>query len=509
MVAAENGALPGGKVGGVGDVIRDLPIALAERGWQPTVLTPAYGMFNKLPGAVSVASLPLRFAGAGQIATLWRIPSGNSSVEHLAIEHPALSPDGPGRIYCHDPADRPFATDAGKFAFFCAALATWLRQVENRYDVVHLHDWHAGFYLLLRQYDPDCQSLRALRTVFTIHNLALQGIRPFAGDASSLASWYPELAVPPAKVVDPRYADCINPMLTAIRLADKIGTVSPTYAREILRPSDIAHGFSGGEGLEADLQSAAHDGRLTGILNGCEYAGFTRRPVGWQRLLAAIGDALDNWRSPEIATICAASAESLKMLPKRRPPHVLVSIGRLAPQKTALFFQQGSAGQSALESLLDELGNKGVFIMLGSGDRALEEHCCELASRRKNFLFLCGYSDVLADTLYAAGDLFLMPSTFEPCGISQMLAMRAGQPCVVHAVGGLKDTVEDNVSGFTFAGDSPPLLADNFVASVRRALQLKSANPAAWKAIQETALNRRFSWSAAAERYEKELYHHE
>jgi starch synthase len=183
-----------------------------------------------------------------------------------------------------------------------------------------------------------------------------------------------------------------------------------------------------------------------------------------------------------------------------------VSVGRLAAQKAALFMQPTTNGRSALETILDELGNSGVFIMLGSGNRALEDFFSEIALQRKNFLFLCGYSDVLADMLYAAGDLFLMPSTFEPCGISQMLAMRAGQPCVVHAVGGLKDTIENDVDGFEFAGDTPLLQADNFASSVKRALQLKSADPAAWKVLRERAASRRFSWSVAAERYEQELY---
>jgi starch synthase len=185
---------------------------------------------------------------------------------------------------------------------------------------------------------------------------------------------------------------------------------------------------------------------------------------------------------------------------------LLVSIGRLAAQKVSLFFQTTTDGRSALETILDELGTTGVLVMLGSGNRPLEDFCSELALRRKNFVFLCGYSEMLADLLYAAGDLFLMPSTFEPCGISQMLAMRAGQPCVVHAVGGLKDTVEDTVNGYVFSGDTPMLQADDFVATVHRALQLKTADPVAWKALREHAASRRFSWAVAAESYEQELY---
>ncbi len=121
-------------------------------------------------------------------------------------------------------------------------------------------------------------------------------------------------------------------------------------------------------------------------------------------------------------------------------------------------------------------------------------------------MFLDGYVNKLPDMLYAAGDLFLMPSTFEPCGISQMFAMREGQPCVVHSVGGLKDTVEHEQTGFTFAGNTPIDQANNFVDAVRGALELRSADEPAWKALCDAARAERFSWDSSAEQYEQVLY---
>jgi len=121
-------------------------------------------------------------------------------------------------------------------------------------------------------------------------------------------------------------------------------------------------------------------------------------------------------------------------------------------------------------------------------------------------VFLNGYSQSGADLLYAVGDLFLMPSAFEPCGISQMLAMRDGQPCVVHSIGGLKDTVDDSQTGFAFTGDSPESLGDGFVEATQRAIKLKRTSPAEFHKIQTAAFGKRFLWSDSVRRYLAELY---
>ena len=507
LAAAENGALPGGKVGGVGDVLRDLPVALADIGWQPTVMTPSYGMLHKLPGASPIADIDVAFAGDTERTSVYRVPGPDPRVEHIVLEHPLMSPQGAGLIYCDDGPDRPFATDAGKFAFFSAAVAAYLCQLDEPPGVLHLHDWHAALVLVLREYDTSSAALRDTCTVFTIHNLAMQGIRPLGDDESSLATWYPKLDYKQEDLVDPRYPDCVNPMAAAIRLADKVNTVSPSYAREILEVNDPERGFSGGEGLEDDLQQAFEQNRLTGILNGCEYPKRDRRRPGWRRLLDTSIAELSAWNrnSPARASMHALAADRLKSFPKKRPADVLVSIGRLASQKVSLFLQETSASSSALDAILAEIGDRGVFVMLGSGDKDLEQRIAEIAARHHNFVLLCGYSDELAGLLYKAGDLFLMPSSFEPCGISQMLAMRDGQACVVHAVGGLKDTVHEGQTGFVFNGKTPTEQAENFVAAVRRALHTKNNDVDRWIKIRSQAAAERFSWNVAAEQYGKSL----
>ena len=395
-----------------------------------------------------------------------------------------------------------------KFAFFSAAVATYICSLERRPDVVHLHDWHAGMYCALRRYAPRFAMLQTIRTVFTIHNLAMQGIRPLDGHESSLRAWFPDMAYELAGVVDPRYADCVNPMATAIRLADRLSTVSPTYAAEILRANDPSLGFHGGEGLEHDLQVAEAEGRLTGILNGCTYPKRDRRRPGWRRILKTIRSEVESWQElgGDADGIQQATLDRLEGLPKRRPASLLTSIGRLTSQKAELFLEDPGVGRTALESILAGLGADGVLIMLGSGDPRLQQEMAAIAARHRNFLFVCGYAEGFTGLLYKAGDLFLMPSSFEPCGISQMLAMREGQPCVVHAVGGLKDTVRHGVDGFTFAGGSTAEQAQYFIDSVRFALTMKAGDPDRWLRIRERAAAARFTWDDAAERYIGGLY---
>lgn len=510
LAAAENGALPGGKVGGIGDVIRDLPVALAKIGWRPTVITPSYGVLHTLPATKLLGVVEVAFASGTNTVNIYRVAGPDPGIQHVVLEHARMSAQGPGHIYTDDGPDRPFATDGSRFAFFSAAVAAYVCGLDDRPHILHLHDWHAGLVTALRQFDPTYALLREIRTVFTIHNLALQGIRPLAGDESSLAAWYPDLDYEEDLVVDPRYPDCVNPMATAIRLADKVSTVSPTYAKEIRRASNPKSGFNGGEGLQKELQNAFRQKRLSGILNGCNYPQLKRRRPGWRRLLDNIGATLSAWSEdkPEMLPLHVAADARLKSFPGRRPRNVLVSVGRLTTQKVALFLQETGTGSSALEAILDELGNDGVFIMLGSGDRQLEHGLATIAAQRRNFAYLCGYSDVLSDLLYRAGDLFLMPSSFEPCGISQMLAMRAGQPCVVHAVGGLKDTVRDGETGFLFDGKTPTEQAGRFVAAVRRALLVKSDDAVRWTRIRTQAAAARFSWDVAARQYENSLYDH-
>lgn len=464
-------------------------------------------MFHLLPGARKIGAVEVRFRGIVESVDAFEVPGSEPQVRNVVFEHPHFSPHGPGQVYCSDEANRPFATDANKFAFFSTVAATWIDQLDDAPDVVHLHDWHAAFYCLLREYGKDFDRLRKIPTVFTIHNLSYQGVRPFSGDESSLQAWFPDLPLEQSVVRDPRYSDCLNPMAAAIRLADKISTVSPTYASEICKPNNDDLGFIGGEGLEADLARANAADRLVGILNGCSYDHPIGRRPGWQRILKLIDEQVAAWANREPDNRAHSLArQRLQTLPKRRPKQLLTSIGRLVRQKASLLFEELPTGLSALDAILNDLGSNGVIIILGSGETMYEQRMLEVAERHNNLLFLCGYSETLAEPLYRAGDLFLMPSSFEPCGISQMLAMRATQPCIVHGVGGLNDTVMNNRSGFVFTGKTTQQQAQNFVATVSHALAIRAGKNDQWQKICIRAASARFSWAESAKQTIEKLY---
>jgi starch synthase len=517
FVTAENGALKGGKVGGIGDVIRHLPPALAEHNCRVSVVCPSHGFLHQIRGSTKIHEVNFLFRGYPHTADIYEVPaeSMHPDVTHWVIHHPLLSSfdsfTGKFRIYTHDPADRPFFTDATRFAFFDKAVAAAVSdKFLGKIDCIHLHDWHAAFISLLREFHPDYAELKMIRTVYSIHNLVLQGVRPLRGNESSLEAWFPELHYNWSDVADPRWPDCFNAMAIGIRLSDVVHTVSPSYAEEIQKPSQKPQ-FYGGEGLETDLIRANQDGRLIGILNGCDY------PTGRKIKRYQLADLLDLFRSQSIRwTGVWDTVPTSQFITYVRAlefgkrfsssPMLLTSVSRVVDQKVLLLRESGTDGKSGLQGVLEGLGENACYILLGNGDWQYEKFLIDMSSRHDNFLFMNGYSEKCAKALYASGDLFLMPSSFEPCGLSQMLAMRDGQPCVVHEIGGLKDTVQDGNNGFTFKADSLSSQVDKFVQTSLAAIALKKGNPAKWKKICKKAGDTRFRWSDSAHQYLQKLY---
>jgi starch synthase len=526
MVAAENDALAGGKVGGVADVVRDVPSALVdlpEFDGSVSVVCPSYGFLHENATA-SLGTVEFSFGGERLTAELFEVKGKRpqAGVRQLVLHHSAFetidSVSGRKLIYVDDGAEHPFASDATKFACFNAAVAQAVLQGSfGEVDIVHLHDWHAGFYLMLREFDPAFRDLGSTRTVFTIHNLALQGIRPLDGYASSLKSWFPELSYDLATVQDPDYPDCMNPMAVGVRLADKVHVVSPGYVPEVCEPSrpqrnDSRCVFFGGEGLEGDLQNARDQGRLIGILNGCEYESTVsalpaRDQASWRNLLSGLINEVSVWyqRSQTFPLWLALKRlEDWAESGRPRPSVLLTSVTRVVDQKVRLMRTPEDA--PPLDRILSEAGDDSVYLLAGNGDRGYEEFLHGLARKHPNFVFLNGYSPHGAELLYQSGDLFLMPSAFEPCGISQMLAMRDGQPCVVHSIGGLKDTVHDGETGFAFSGHTPEELGDGFVEATRRAIDSKRNSEADFDRIRNAAFGQRFLWSDSVRSYLTDLY---
>jgi starch synthase len=516
-MAAENDSLPGAKVGGVADVVRDIAPALGDLGHRVSVVLPSYGFLHRIPGAELTADIVFSFRGTTHQAGMYRVQAKipHPNVHHYVIDHPEMKAGhgdtGQYRIYVHDPDDQPFFTDSSRFACFCSAAAAAVTQgAIASADVMHLHDWHMALVALLRQRDPASAPLQQIRTVFTIHNLGLQGVRPLEGSRSSLSAWFPGLPWQWLDVADPRWPDACNLMACGIRLADRVHTVSPSYAREICRPDDLP-GFQGAQGLEAVLAHENDTGNLKGILNGCDYPADRHAPVmDMAEMIRNLQHRIIQWSAAEktVSSSALVALHNLSGLAQHfsDPLMKVCSVTRLTEQKVLLMLQGQDGEDCALAHILTALGNKGVYFLLGTGHERFARFFTRLSARFPNFIFLNGFSDHIARILYANGDLFLMPSSFEPCGIGQMLAMRDGQPCVVHAVGGLRDTVVHGVNGFCFGGGDLDDQAQNFVDTACQAIELFKHNPGKWQQIKDNAAGARFSWPQAAQQYMEKLY---
>jgi starch synthase len=513
MLASENDALPRGKVGGIGDVIRDLPIALADAGHSVTVLTPGYQWFSTQPGTVRLANFSVAFSGFDNELSLFQVPAKEpvDGVEHVVIEHPVFGSAGVGKIYCNDPPDRPFASDGIKFALFSIAAAEALtRGLLGEFDMVHLHDWHSASFATLRQLHPSYRSLQHIPCVYTIHNLALQGIRPLRDDNSSLSVWFDDAIDADERIIDPRYPDCYNPMRAAINLCDRVHVVSPSYAEEVMRPSHPEQGFFGGEGLEKDLLQAQQDNRLVGILNGVDYSSPIGEPITRSELFHSMIRQMRDYAAEDqlLQPVHTLAADRLHEIMQRGDHEklLLTSVGRVSDQKMLILRQRLDDGRFAIDAMLDALADKGCFIMVGNGDVMLEQFLYAASKRHGNFVFLQGFYADIGKRLYENGDLFIMPSSFEPCGISQMISMRHGQPCLVHGVGGLRDTVKDGESGFVFTAQGLIPQAHAMLDTLVRALNILQDDPQKTQCIRQCAAEQRFTWQAVVPAYLEQLY---
>jgi len=510
MLASENASLKNGKVGGVGDVIRDLPRALADLGWNTTIITPSYGFLHLDNPSREIGSVRFPFSGKIEEAIVFEVTPriAHAGVRNLVVEHPRIRGTP---IYSNDPPGQAFASDATKYALFCSAIGQYLKTTEMP-AVLHLHDWHTPFLLLLRELHPQFSHLKDVKTVFTIHNLAIQGNRPLRGSAATVEQWFPEIFSDSSWMnswKDPRYTEPnFTPMAAGIRLADRVNTVSPTYAEEIVHPSNPSIGSIRGEGLEGILQTAKAEGRLFGILNGCEYpANRIPRRLPFPELCDVFTSEVGSWKKKLPDPVHDQSLERITELKKRRPSVILTSVTRVVEQKIKILHQPTSRRKPVMAEICSLLSTvNGIYIVLGTGTPDYEDRMAEMMRRCPNCLYLKGFSEPIGEVLYANGMLFMMPSSFEPCGIGQMLAMRDGQPCLVHAVGGLKDTVTEGKNGFTFLGATLLEQADLCVEGTHRAIKTKLEQPDLWNRIVQEALESRFTWEKSAREYIDRMY---
>lgn len=524
MVAAECKGLA--KVGGLADVVHDLGQALRHSNVQVTVLMPAYGTIRA--DARHETTLEVPFGARSYLTQVLRANLGSLAV--LLVDQPEFF-GGEGRTVYVDSslAGRgPFEDDARRFAFFSRACAQLLvSYAPLAYpDVVHCHDWHSGFLPLLAKLSHPFRPLgQRSRFLFTIHNLDYQGIRPLRCGPlhlmQSLESYYPDLLDDMEQhplfsmAVDPRYSDCINPMRAGITLSDMVNTVSPSYAMEITLTDDPARNFVGGRGLEETLRSVQVAGRLTGFLNGISYE--EHNPSSLDPPLHEHGRIIEAKTEHKRQLLAMLKSRfpkppvhnGLPFTPDGWPDEttflsrpLVVSVSRLAAQKVSLFFERNAAG----DSVLDALSRMPMTTML-LGTGPLESTLAsEVQAVSGPFLYLLPLFDAeLANKLYVAGDFFLMPSDFEPCGISQLIAMRHAALPIASRVGGLQDTIKHRTTGFLFSGRDRKEAAEHFVETTGLATRMWLEDRTSLRVMQTNAMSQRFTWEQSASRY-MELY---
>lgn len=472
MVAAEMAPLV--KVGGLADVVGALPAALAGRGHQIKVVLPRYGDLDvaalglePLPGC---GPCPVRLGQRMTSLRFQRLPAALAGAEVILADAPEWF-DRPG-IYAH-PDGVPFSDTLERAAVLAQAALMIPELTGWPADVVHAHDVQAALAPVLRRQWYGGRELPGPgRTLFTIHNLAHQEIVP----SSDLArvDLPLELATYPGPL---EYYGQVNPLKGALLASDLVNTVSPTYAREV--KADPAHGC----GLEGVLASLGD--RFLGILNGVDQQAWD--PATDPHLPA-------HYSAGELRGKAICRQELLSEVGLQDAPGPLLGlVGRLVHQK----------GIDLLVALADRMVDAGFsLVVLGSGDPSYEDLLTTAAARHPGRIaFRAAFSEPLAHRIYAGSDLLLVPSRFEPCGLSQLYAMRYGTPPVVRATGGLADTVRDASgtagTGFLFIDDAVEALW----AVLNRALAFY-ADSAAWQRLQGQAMACDFGWGAAAAQYE-------
>jgi starch synthase len=470
------------KTGGLGDVGAGLPPALRDAGCDVRLLLPG---FPAIRAGVSRSGVPH--------ASTLALPDGEGPrLASLGLAqppalHPAILPGSGLAAYLLDVRalfDRPgnpyedvHGDNGIRFALLGWAAACLGHGLDLYWqpDVVHCHDWHTGLApLYLRQMAMPAPPPAA--TVFTIHNLAYQGLFP--------ASLFGQLGLPDYLfgIEGIEFWGQVSFMKAGVQSADRITTVSPTYAREILEPEQ-------GCGLDGLLR--ARSAVVSGILNGVDYGLWS---PSHDPVLAHPYD----WDSLENKAIAKAELQRKTGLQVRPGAVVFGVVSRLTEQK----------GLHLVEALADELVYMGgQLAVLGAGDAPLEEAFLRAASRHPGQIGVTiGYDESLAHAIMAGSDVIVVPSRFEPCGLTQLYALRYGALPLVHRVGGLADTVVDataqnleagRATGFTFDDE---FSTQGLRRALRRAFELY-AQPDTWANIQKTAMRQRFDWREAAAQY--------
>lgn len=469
IVFASAECAPFVKTGGLGDVAGSLPAALVRAGAEVIVMVPKYATIKDEYKA------QMEHFADFYVSLGWRNEyCGLEKLEHDGVTYMFIDNE---RYFARD-YPYGFFDDGERFAFFSKAITESLQHLPAGFecDILHCNDWQTALApVFLREFYQGLPLYDRVKTVFSIHNVAFQG-----QFSDTVMEDILGVAHIPAAASQLRCDACsVNYMLGALRYADAITTVSPTYANEIQTPEF-------GEGLDGVLRERSY--ALQGILNGIDVAGFD--PATDKRIAAnyTVED-----RSGK--AICKAKLQEELGLEVRDDRPLMVMVTRLTRQK----------GMDLVMYALDRILAGGVQVaVLGTGDRDYEDGLRYFQDKYPGTMAArIEFDPALSQRMYAAADMFLMPSKFEPCGLSQIIAMRYGTLPIVRETGGLKDTVipynefTGEGTGFSFSNFNGDEMGD----AVFRAARLFWDNRDAWNQLVTQAMSQDFSWTRSADKY--------
>ena len=469
IVFASAECAPFVKTGGLGDVAGSLPAALVRAGAEVIVMVPKYATIKDEYKA------QMEHFSDFYVSLGWRNEyCGLEKLEHDGVTYMFIDNE---RYFARD-YPYGFFDDGERFAFFSKAITESLQHLPAGFEceILHCNDWQTALApVFLREFYQGLPLYDRVKTVFSIHNVAFQG-----QFSDTVMEDILGVAHIPAAASQLRCDACsINYMLGALRYADAITTVSPTYANEIQTPEF-------GEGLDGVLRERSY--ALQGILNGIDVAGFD--PATDKRIAANY--TVDD-RSGK--AVCKAKLQEELGLEVRDDRPLMVMVTRLTRQK----------GMDLVMYALDRILSGGVQVaVLGTGDRDYEDGLRYFQNKYPGTMAArIEFDPALSQRMYAAADMFLMPSKFEPCGLSQIIAMRYGTLPIVRETGGLKDTVipynefTGEGTGFSFTNFNGDEMGD----AVFRAARLFWDNRDAWNQLVTQAMSQDFSWTRSADKY--------
>lgn len=469
IVFASAECAPFVKTGGLGDVAGSLPAALVRAGAEVIVMVPKYATIKDEYKA------QMEHFSDFYVSLGWRNEyCGLEKLEHDGVTYMFVDNE---RYFARD-YPYGFFDDGERFAFFSKAITESLQHLPEGFecDILHCNDWQTALApVFLREFYQGLPLYDRVKTVFSIHNVAFQG-----QFSDTVMEDILGVAHIPAAATQLRCDACsINYMLGALHYADAITTVSPTYANEIQTPEF-------GEGLDGVLRERSY--ALQGILNGIDVTGFD--PATDKRIAAnyTVED-----RSGK--AVCKAKLQEELGLEVRDDRPLMVMVTRLTRQK----------GMDLVMYALDRILSGGVQVaVLGTGDRDYEDGLRYFQDKYPGTMAArIEFDPALSQRMYAAADMFLMPSKFEPCGLSQIIAMRYGTLPIVRETGGLKDTVQPyneftgEGTGFSFSNFNGDEMGD----AVFRAARLFWDNRDAWNQLVTQAMSQDFSWTRSADKY--------